>query len=83
MVLLYNITMIEENLATEEGFALDIERIVVKDKVNYIDAIVEYCERNELDVLDVVHLISKPLKEKLESNAMELNIVARQATLPI
>jgi hypothetical protein len=75
--------MIEENLATEEGFALDIERIVVKDKVNYIDAIVEYCERNELDVLDVVHLISKPLKEKLESNAMELNIVARQATLPI
>ena len=53
--------MIEENLATEEGFALDIERIVVKDKVNYIDAIVEYCERNELDVLDVVHLISKPL----------------------
>ena len=75
--------MIEENLATEEGFALDIERIVVKDKVNYIDAIVEYCERNELDVLDVVHLISKLLKEKLESNAMELNIVARQATLPI
>ena len=75
--------MIEENLATEEGFSLDIERIVVKDKVNYIDAIAEYCERNELDVLDVVHLISKPLKEKLESNAMELNIVARQATLPI
>jgi len=75
--------MIEENLITEESFALSIEKIAAKNRVNYIDAIVTYCEDSELDVLDVVHLISKPLKEKLERDAMELNIVAKQAVLPI
>jgi hypothetical protein len=32
--------------------------------MNYIDAIVYFCEQNNIDVESVPKLISKPLKEK-------------------
>ncbi len=44
---------------------------------NYIDAICHYCEINSLEVESVTKLISKPLKEKIKYDAMELNFLKR------
>ena len=42
---------IESKFLTPSKFALEIEKIfVVEEKLNYIDAIVHYCEINELEV---------------------------------
>ena len=43
--------------------------------MSYIDAIVHFCEMNSIDVESVPKLISKPLKEKLKYEAMELNFL--------
>ena len=53
--------------------------------MKYIDAIVHFCEQNNLDVESIPKLISKPLKEKLKCEAMELNLLKRtsHAKLPI
>lgn len=67
-------------------FAQDIERIVLENEdLNYIDAIVVYCEQNNIELESVPKLISKPLKEKLKYNAMELNFLKRssRAKLPL
>jgi hypothetical protein len=67
-------------------FAQDIERIVLENQdLNYIDAIVVYCEQNSIELESVPKLISKPLKEKLKYNAMELNFLKRssRAKLPL
>ena len=66
-------------------FAQEIERIVLKDNMSYIDSIIYYCEENAIDLESVPKLISKPLKEKLKWEATELNFLRRtsRAKLPL
>ena len=67
-------------------FAQEIEALVqVNRDMNYIDAIVYFCDNNNIDVESVPKLISKPLKEKLKYEAQELNFLKRssRAKLPI
>ena len=68
------------------GFAQEIEKLVQVNKdMNYIDAIVFFCEKNNIDVESVPKLISKPLKEKIKCDAQELNFMKRtsRAKLPV
>jgi hypothetical protein len=53
--------------------------------MSYIDAIIFFCEKNSIDLESVPKLISKPLKEKIKYEAMELNFLKRssRAKLPL
>jgi len=76
---------IENKFLTPSKFALEIEKIVSEENINYIDAIVHYCEINGLDVESVAKLISKPLKERLKWDATRLNFMKKtsRAKLPL
>ena len=77
--------VIENKFLTPSKFALEIEKIVIEENFNYIDAICHYCEINSLEVESVTKLISKPLKEKLKYDAISLNFMKRtsRAKLPL
>jgi hypothetical protein len=45
--------------------------------MNYIDAIIHYCEMNDIEIETVPKLISKPLKEKLKFDAQNLNYMKK------
>ena len=67
-------------------FAQAIEQLVLDNKsMNYIDAIVHFCDQNSIDLESVPKLIPKPLKEKIKYEAQELNFLKRtsRAKLPI
>ena len=67
-------------------FAENIESLVLENKeMNYIDAIVFFCEQNNVDLESVPKLISKPLKEKIKWDAQQLNFMKRttRAKLPV
>ena len=67
-------------------FAENIESLVLENKdMNYIDAIVFFCDQNSIDVESVPKLISKPLKDKIKRDAQELNFMKKtsRAKLPI
>ena len=76
---------IEKKFITSEKFSQDVEQIVLKEKMNYIDAILHYCEENSVEIESIPKLMNKPLKEKLKCEAMELNLLKRtsHAKLPI
>ena len=76
---------IESKFLTPSKFAIEIEKIVAEENMNYIDAICHYCEINSLEVDSVSKLVSKPLKEKLKWDATRLNFMKRTsiAKLPI
>ncbi len=67
-------------------FSLIIEG-VVKDKrpITYMDAIIWYCEQNQIEVESVGRLISKALKEKIQVEASKANLIKVEQTgkLPI
>ena len=67
-------------------FAENIESLVLENKdMNYIDAIVFFCDKNNIDVESVPKLISKPLKEKIKYDAQQLNFMKKtsRAKLPV
>tara|TARA_B100000902_G_scaffold251754_1_gene238185 strand:+ start:2402 stop:2656 length:255 start_codon:yes stop_codon:yes gene_type:complete len=66
-------------------FSLEIESLVLKEKINYIEAIVLFCEENSIEVDSINKLISKPLKEKLKRDAQDLNFMKKttRAKLPL
>jgi hypothetical protein len=76
---------IEDKFLTPSKFSSEIENIVISQKCNYIDAIVLFCEVNGIDVESVTKLVSKPLKERLKYDAINLNFMKRisKAKLPI
>ena len=70
--------VLESKFFCPSRFAQEIESLVqTNEDMNYIDAIVYFCERNNIDVESVPKLISKPLKEKIKYEAMELNFLKK------
>ena len=58
--------VLENKFFCPARFAEAIESLVLDNKdMNYIDAIVHFCEQNSIDLESVPKLISKPLKEKI------------------
>ena len=77
---------LENKFFCPSRFAQEIENLVqINTEMNYIDAIVYFCEQNNIDLESVPKLISKPLKEKIKYEAMELNFLKRssRARLPL
>jgi hypothetical protein len=76
---------LNKKFLSKDKFAEEIESLVLRTKMNYIDAIVEYCEQNSIEIESVSKLVSKPLKEKLKCNATELNFMRKttRAKLPL
>ena len=68
---------INDKFISRDKFVEDIEKLVLETNQSYIDAIVFYCEKNNIDIESVNKLVSKPLKEKLRYEATELNYLKR------
>lgn len=65
-------------------FSLKIEQIV-KDKkgISYMDAVLKYCEDNDIDPSTVAPLLTKALKDKLTVEAQNLNYIPKTGQLPV
>lgn len=69
---------IESKFFCPTKFAQQIEELVqINIEMNYIDAIVYFCEQNSVDLESVPKIISKPLKDKIKFEAMELNFLKK------
>ena len=70
--------VLENKFFCPSRFAQEIESLVQTNAdMNYIEAIIHFCEQNNIDVESVPKLISKPLKEKIKYEAMELNFLKK------
>jgi hypothetical protein len=70
-------------LNTSKTFSMEIERLAIDKNITHMDAVLDYCRRQDIEPDTVSRLISKSLKEKIEANARDLNFLPRQAQLPI
>ena len=80
------VKVLENKFFCPTRFAQAIEQLVMDNKnMNYIDAIVHFCDENSIDLESVPKLIPKPLKEKIKYEASELNFLKRssRAKLPL
>ena len=70
--------VLKNKFLCQDKFTNDIENLVQNNNdMNYIEAICHYCEENSIEIESVSKLITKPMKEKLKGNAMNLNYLKR------
>ena len=71
-------------IVTPNKFALLIEDIVKTKRISYIDAVVLYCEKHNIDPSTTKSMINKNLKDKIAYEAQGLNMLKEKtAKLPI
>lgn len=74
-----------EGIKTPTDFMVEIEKIVIDKKVNYIDAVIMFCEQQGMEVETAASLIkgSAKMKAKVQNDAEDLNYLPKTRKLPI
>ena len=67
----------------EKDFLRELDILVRKDELSYMEAVIELCERYEIDPECAATFLTKPIKEKIEKEASDLNMLPRASRLPI
>lgn len=67
------------------NFFEEVERIRQKDKADYMEAILGFCEQNDIDIEVAANYINTNvlMKAKIQEEAEELNYLEKTARLPI
>jgi len=74
------------NMASREeknNFSMMIMEMAMKERIDHMDAITSYCERNNLEIEIAATLINDSLKGLIEGEAMELRFLPRGSKLPL
>ena len=66
-------------------FSLNIEGVVKEKRISYMDAVILYCEENDIEISTAKPLISKSLKEKIKLEATNKRMLkySKQGQLPV
>jgi hypothetical protein len=67
----------------KNNFSMMIMNLAIQEKIDHMDAITSYCERNNLEIEVAASLINDSLKSIIEGEAMELRFVPRGSRLPL
>jgi hypothetical protein len=67
----------ELKMLTKHDFAIAIESYVKNMDMKYIEAIIYFCDKNNIDIIDITKLCVGSLKEKLEVEARNNNILPK------
>lgn len=72
------------NILTSKEFERHITGIMrEKHPITMIDAIVLYCEEKNIEIETAAALVSPRMKSKIETEAMDSNMIMRKARLPL
>lgn len=67
------------------GFSAAIRALCVEKQMEYIDAVVHWCEMNDVEVEMAAALVQKDpvMKSLIQNEAENLNILKKTAKLPV
>jgi len=75
--------IITKRFRSPNEFALYIDGMVTKLNITYMDAIINYCNEVDIDIEAVGPLVNQKLKEKIQIEAEQANMIKPRGHLPI
>ena len=76
---LTEVFVITKKFNTPSEFSQHIERRAVHTNSTCMDILLEYCVKNDIEIESVNKLLSSSLKDKLEAEAQDLNLLKVKA----
>lgn len=71
------------NHLSPAAFNKEIEENMKRHKMDVIQAVIYYCEKNGLDLTSVPELLTPELRSKLEQRYQDLNFLPKTSKLPL
>ena len=71
------------NVYTSSQYNQEVEELVERTGMNYLDAILHHADENKLESETIAKLINANLKMKLREEAEQLHYLPKTAKLPI
>ena len=62
---------------------LTIEEIVKEKELSYMDAVLHYAQTSEIEPEAMAKMLNQSIKDKIEVEAQDLNMLKKTAKLPI
>ena len=62
---------------------LTIEEIVKEKELSYMDAVLHYAQKSELEPEAMAKMLNQSIKDKIEVEAQSLNMLKRTAKFPL
>ena len=62
---------------------LTIEQIVKDTELSYMEAVLDYAKNSEIEPEAMAKMLNQSIKDKIEVEAQNLNMLKRTAKLPI
>lgn len=77
--------VITSKAMTSEKFVKEIENLVKTYNLDYMDAVVHYCEKNNIEIEAAAGIIRSNIriKARLQEEAEDLNFMPKRAKLPV
>ncbi len=77
--------VILQKTMSNEKFIKEVESLVVKYKLDYMDAVVHICEKNNIEIEAAASIIKNNIKirSKIQAIAEDLNYLPKSARLPV
>jgi hypothetical protein len=64
-------------------FQQRIEEIVESTGATHMEAVIEFCNENDIEPEEIAKLVSPSLMSMIESNAQDAGLMKRKAKLPV
>ena len=71
----------DDTFLNKPNFTKMVENKVLDTKQSYMDAVLDLCDKLDIDPIDVKKFVSPVIQGKIEAEAMTLNLIPRQNTL--
>lgn len=75
--------VITKRFRSPNEFSIFIDEMVNKTKVTYMDAVINYCNEMEIDIESIGPLINQKLRDKIQMEAEQANMIKPRGHLPI
>ena len=75
--------IITKKFRSPNEFSLHIEERVFREKIGYMDAVIQYCTEVDIDIESISKLINQSLKDKIQTEAEDQNYLKKRGKLPL
>lgn len=66
-----------DKFLTKAEFSKLVEKTVLDNRIDYMEAVLIVCDDHGIEPEDVRKFVSAPIQEKIEGEAMRLNLIPR------
>lgn len=75
--------VITKKFRSSNEFALFIENNVLKKRITYMEAVLNYCREMDIDVENIGSLLNQKLKDRIRLEAEQNNMMKPRGKLPV